>query len=178
MGKDYFVVTIIGPDRRGLVARITEEIVSKNANIEESHMTRLGGEFAVLMLLSLSNGNRKNLVEGLKKLNSDQVKVFIKETNLQRLKVFEGFVPYEISVIGADHEGIVHHVAEYIAGMHIQVDAMETYVTKAPVTGTPLFSMHAEVQAPPNIKLPMLRNKLEELGHQLGVDIRVKLPLD
>jgi glycine cleavage system transcriptional repressor len=176
MAKNYFVVTIIGPDRRGLVASITEEIVSQNANIEESHMTRLGGEFAVLMLLSLTNGNRQMLLEGLEKLNGDQVKVFVKETNLARLKVFEGFVPYQISVIGADHEGIVHHVAEYLAELRIQVDDMETHVTKAPVTGTPLFSMQAKVQAPPEISLPKLRDKLEELGDQLGVDIRVKLP--
>ena len=54
---------------------------------------------------------------------------------------------------------------------------METHVTKAPVTGTPLFSMQAEVQAPPEISLPQLRDKLEELGDQLGVDISVKLPI-
>jgi glycine cleavage system regulatory protein len=130
------------------------------------------------MLLSLTDGNRQKLLEGLDNLNGDQVKVFVKETNLARLKVFEGFVPCEISVIGADHEGIVHHVAEYMAELRIQVDAMETHVTKAPVTGTPLFSMQAEVQTPPNISLPQLREKLEELGHQLGVDIQVKLALD
>ena len=178
MIKKYFVVTIIGPDRRGLVASITEEIVSQNANIEESHMMRLGGEFAVLMLLSLTNGNRQRLVEGLDKINGDEVKVFIKDTDLSRLKIFEGFVPYEITVIGADHEGIVHQVSEYLAGLQIQVDNMETNVTKAPITGTPLFSMLAKVQSPPGIPLPTLRDKLEELGDQLGVDIRVELLLD
>jgi len=178
MVKEFLVVTIIGPDRRGLVAKITEEIVAQNANIEESHMARLGGEFAVIMLLSIANHNKVTLLAGLEKLNGDQVKVFIKETDLSRLKVFEGFVPYEISVIGADHEGIVHRVAEYLAEQRIQVDEMETHVNKAPVSGAPLFSMHAEVHAPPEISLPKLRDKLEELGDQLGVDIEVKLPVD
>lgn len=178
MAKRYFVVTIIGPDRRGLVASFTEKIVSHNANIEESHMTRLGGEFAVLMLLSLKNENRQKLLDGLEKLNGNQVKVFVKETDLSRLEVFEGFVPFEISVIGADHEGIVHQVSEYLADLRIQVDNMETHVTKAPITGTPLFSMIAKVQSPPEISLPALRDKLEELGYQLGVDIRVDLLLD
>ena len=91
------------------------------------------------------------------------------------MKVFEGFIPYNISVIGADHEGIVHHVAEYLAELRIQVDDMETHVTPAPVTGTRLFSMQAEVQSPPEIRLPQLRDKLEDLGDQLGVDIRVNL---
>jgi glycine cleavage system transcriptional repressor len=111
-------------------------------------------------------------------LNSDHVKVFIKETDLERLKVFEGFVPYEISVISADHEGIVHHVAEYLAELRCQIDDMETHVTRAPVTGTPLFSMMAEINAPPEISLPQLRDQLEELGDQLGVDISVKLLVD
>ena len=178
MAKEYFVVTIIGPDQRGLVARITEEIVAHDANIEESHMSRLGGEFAVLMLLSLTNGKSQTLLAGLERLKSDQVKVFVKETDLARLKVFEGFVPYEISVVGADHEGIVHHVAEYLAELRCQIDEMETHVTRAPVSGTPLFSMMAEVQAPPEIGLPQLRDQLEELGDELGVDIGVKLSTD
>lgn len=178
MAKEYLVVTIIGPDRRGLVAKITEKIVAQNANIEESHMARLGGEFAVIMLLSIAKGSKLTLLSGLDNLNDDQVRVFAKETDLSRLKVFEGFVPYIISVIGADHEGIVHRVAEYLAEQNIQVDEMETHVTQAPVTGTPLFSMQAEVQAPPEISLPQLRDKLEELGDQLGVDIDVKLPVD
>jgi len=178
MAKALFVVTIIGPDRRGLVAKITEEIVTHQANIEESHMARLGGEFAVIMLISVSDGQTQTLLNGLEKLNGDQVKVFIKETDLSRLKVFEGFMPYQISVIGADHEGIVHRVAEYMAEQRIQVDEMETHVSMAPVTGAPLFSMQAEVQAPPEISLPVLRDKLEELGDQLGVDIEVKLPVE
>ena len=178
MSKEFLVVTIIGPDRRGLVAKITEEIVAQNANIEESHMARLGGEFAVIMLLSIAESSKESLLAGLEKLNSDQVKVFVKGTDFSRLKVFEGFVPYQISVIGADHEGIVHEVAEYLAELRVQVEEMETHVTQAPVTGTPLFSMQAEIQAPPEIKLPQLRDKLEVLGDQLGVDIDVKLPIE
>ncbi len=78
MDKEYFVVTIVGPDQRGLVARITDEIVAHDANIEESRMSRLGGEFAALMLLSLSNGKSQSLLSGLERLNSDHVKVFVK----------------------------------------------------------------------------------------------------
>ena len=72
MAKEYYVVTIIGPDRRGLVASITEEIVSQNANIEESRMTRLGGEFAILMLLSLTNLKKEMLLSRLGKFDDDK----------------------------------------------------------------------------------------------------------
>lgn len=178
MAKEYLVVTIIGPDKRGLVAQITEEIVAQRANIEESRMARLGGEFAVIMLLSISDGAKEALLKGLERLNGERVKVFVKETDLARLVVFEGFVPYLITVIGADHEGIVHSIAEYLAELRVQVDDMETHVTKAPITGTPLFSMHAEVQAPPELTIKVLREKMTDVGDRLGVDIEVKLPMD
>ena len=178
MAKEYFVVTIVGPDQRGLVARITNEIAAHDANIEESRMTRLGGEFAVLMLLSLSNGKTQTLLAALEDLKSDDIKVFVKETDLARQKVFKGFISYGISVTGADHEGIVHHVAEYLADIRCQIDDMETHVSRAPITGTPLFSMIAEVKAPPEINLELLREQLGEVGDQLGVVIGVEHSAD
>jgi glycine cleavage system transcriptional repressor len=79
--------------------------------------------------------------------------------------------------VGADHEGIVHSVARYLASLQIQVETMDTHLTPAPITGTPIFSMHALVEAPPNVTLPILRRKLAEVADELGVDIEVKLPV-
>ena len=178
MQKIHLVVTIVGPDRRGLVAEITETIVEHHASIEESRMSRLGGDFAIIMLVAIDAAQKEMCCAALEKLEDHGLEVFSRVTDLSRIEKFKGFVPYEVSVWGADHEGIVHHVAEYLAELRIQVDDMETHVTKAPVTGTPLFSMHAEVQSPPEISLPQLREKLEKLGDHLGVDIGVKLPMN
>ena len=53
MQKTHLVVTIVGPDKRGLVAEVTETILESQASIIESRMMRLGGEFAMMMLISL-----------------------------------------------------------------------------------------------------------------------------
>ncbi len=102
MAKEYLVVTTVGPDRRGIVEKITEVIVSQQANIEESRMARLGGEFAVIMLLSLPGKKEEVLLAGLDTLKAYNLTVITRPTNLSRLELFQGFVPYEISVIGAD----------------------------------------------------------------------------
>lgn len=177
MAKQYLVVTTVGPDRRGTVDKITEVIVSYEANIEESRMARLGGEFAVIMLLSLPAEKEEDLLSGLNTLKEAGLTVVTQPTNLARLEKFQGFVPYEISVVGADHEGIVHRVAHYLASEEIQVESMDTHTTRAPITGTPIFSMYALVQAPPTLTLPKLREKLVDLGDQLGVDIEARVPL-
>ena len=177
MAREYLVVTIVGPDRRGIVEKITAVMVAYAVNIEESKMARLGGEFAVIMLLSLPGEKENELLASLDTLKEHELTIFSRPTNLSRLERFQGYVPYEISVLGADHEGIVHNVAQYITAERMNIEKLDTRVTKAPISGTPLFSMHAIVQAPPEITLTQLRQKLANVGDELGVDIEVKLPV-
>jgi glycine cleavage system regulatory protein len=66
-------------------------------------------------------------------------------------------------------------VAEQLAEARIQIETMDTHVTPAPVTGTPLFSMQAAIQAPPDLTLHQLRELLSDLSDELFVDIDVKL---
>ena len=177
MAKIYLVVTAVGQDRRGTVEMITDVVVNHSANIEESRMARLGGEFAVIMMLSLTDENLESLTQDLNDLNKKGLMIISRQTDLSRMEKFQGFVPYEISVLGADHEGIVNSVARYLASEQINVEEMDTRVTHAPNTGTPLFSMTARIQAPPTLSLSELRSKLADVGDELDVDIEVKLPL-
>lgn len=174
MAKEYLVVTVVGPDRRGIVEKVTAVAVDHHANIEESRMARLGGEFAVIMLISLPGEKEEVLMAGLDTLKEHELTVITRPTNLSRLEHFQGYLPYEISVFGADHEGIVHNVAHYLTSERMNIETMDTRVTKAPVTGTPLFSMQATVQAPPDFTVSQLRQKLADLGDELCVDIEVK----
>jgi glycine cleavage system regulatory protein len=56
------------------------------------------------------------------------------------------------------------------------VEEMETHVTHAPITGTPLFSMRSRVQVPPDLSLRQLRNKLTDVGEEIDVDTEISLP--
>jgi len=176
MAKEYLVVTAVGRDKVGTVEMITDLMAGHSANIEESRMARLGGEFAVIMLLSLAGEKVQPLCEALPSLHEKGLTVTWRSTDLSRTAEIQGFVPYEISVSGADHEGIVYRVARYLAAEGINVEDMDTRVSPAPNSGTPLFSMSASVQAPPNLTLRQLRHKLAEVGEEIDVDIEVKLP--
>jgi len=176
MSKEYLVVTAVGPDKVGTVEIITDVATGHRANIEESRMARLGGEFAVIMMLSIPAEKLKPLTEALQVLQEKGLTITSKRTDLSRSDEFRGYIPYEITVFGADHEGIVYKVSRYLAAEGINVEEMETHVTPAPNTGTPLFSMRAMVQAPPKLTLSQLRRKLADLGETIDVDIEIKLP--
>jgi glycine cleavage system transcriptional repressor len=174
MNRTYLVVTVIGPDRQGIVARISDIVVQCRGNIEESRMARLGGEFAVIMLVSLPDARHAGLLADLEALKSEGLTIFARPTDLARLQDLTGYIPYEITVRGADHEGIVKSVAEYLARERVNIETMDTQVTPAPHTGTPMFSMRASVQAPPDLSLQQLRAKLVDVGDESGADIEVR----
>jgi glycine cleavage system regulatory protein len=73
-------------------------------------------------------------------------------------------------------KGIVYRVSRYLTAEGINVEALETHVTPAPNSGTPLFSMWALIQAPPDCTPSQLRRKLAEVGAEIDVDIEIRLP--
>jgi len=177
MAQDFVMLTAVGRDRPGVVELITDSAVENHANIEESRMSRLGGEFAVIMLLAVAPERREALLSGLQALTGKGLTVVARSTDPSRVDALTGHVPYHLSVIGADHEGIVNRVARYLASESINVETMDTHVTHAPNTGTPLFAMRAVIQVPPHLSLAQLRRKLSDVSTELDVDVEIKLPV-
>ncbi|MCH5376998.1 MAG: hypothetical protein JJ992_23785, partial [Planctomycetes bacterium] len=128
--KTYFVVTITCPDRPGIVERITEVLIAQQANWEESRMARLGGEFAGIVLVGVAEERAGALADSLRALADDQMTVAFKATR-PPVDSLAGYRLCRLLVKGADHDGIVHAVAAYLARRGINVEAMETDVVPA-----------------------------------------------
>ena len=84
-----------------------------------------------------------------------------------------GWLPYKIEVLGADHEGIIHKIAQTLSKCGINIESMDTVTTQAPNSGASLFSMTALVVVPPDLPGQNWEAALEEVGHRLHVDIKV-----
>src|ERR1700678_973345 len=70
-----FVLTVTGPDRIGIVERVTGLLFGQGGNVETSRMARLGGEFAILMLVSMPEGRIAGLDVDLEALAAEGYKV-------------------------------------------------------------------------------------------------------
>jgi len=171
--KKQILLTATGEDRPGIVARISEVLVAHGANLEDSRMALLGGEFAAIILAAVPADKQAALTDGLKGLKAEGIAVSTKETGVFDPSRFNGYVPFELEVSGADHEGIVHQVTNYLHQCSINIQSMESGIVNAPITGTPLFCMRATVQVPPSITLSELRAKLGAIGDAESVEIAV-----
>ncbi len=173
--RENIILTLTGPDRVGIVETVTRMLLGHGGNVETSRMARLGGEFAMLMLVSMPADQIGNLDGDVKTLLSEGYKITTGRASRSYAEEHPGWLPYRIEVRGADHEGIIHHIAQYLSERGINIESMDTETTHAPVSGTPLFSMSAVVIVPPELQGRGWENALEDMGNQLNVDINVSV---
>ncbi len=167
------ILSLIGPDNVGIVDQVSKIVLNYNGNVDESRMARLGGEFAMLVLISVEITKTNELENALIKLKNDGFQIVIKETEPKQSTKYKGWLPYQITVSGADHEGIINEITHYIAEKGINIESMETHTTAAPMSGTLLFTMTAIILTPPKITFHNWVDRMDELGDSLNVNIEV-----
>jgi glycine cleavage system transcriptional repressor len=168
-----FILTLTGPDRIGIVDEVTGLLLERGGNVETSRMARLGGEFAVLMLVSMPAERFTGLEKGLGTLTAQGYKVTTTQAEQTYAEAHAGWLSYRVEVQGADHEGIIHEVAHYLSSHGISIESMDSECTPAPTSGSPLFAMTAQVVVPPGLSGTDWEAGLEEIGSRLNLDIRV-----
>jgi glycine cleavage system transcriptional repressor len=168
------VLTLTGRDKVGIVENVTSVIAKRNGNVESSRMARLGGEFAMLMLITVSDKEFANLDQDFQQLRGEGYQVSILQTE-DDSKKYAGWLPYEIEVTGADHEGIIHDISHHLATQGINIESMDTSSTPAPMSGTPLFMMKGVVLVPPKLTFHVWSDALEEIGDKLNVSVKVEM---
>jgi glycine cleavage system transcriptional repressor len=171
--KSNLVLTLSGPDRIGIVDRVTGLLLERGGNVETSRMARLGGEFAVLMLVSLPPQRSADLDKALEILAAEGYRVTTTQAEQTYAQAHPGWLPYRIDVHGADHEGIIHEVAHYLSQLGINIESMDSETAPAPISGSPLFTMTARIVVPPNLSSQDWKAGLEEIGNQRNLEISV-----
>jgi len=168
---EQLILTAIGPDQVGLVEKISEFISQRGGNIEDSKMAVFCGEFAVIMLI-------RGDAESLGLISRDHQEI-VNETGLTvafRAPLERRIVdslPYRLTASCMDHSGIVHQISGVLRGMRVNIESMETKTYSAPMSGTPLFRLEAELSVPPQTNIYELRERLEDLQREENIDIEI-----
>jgi len=167
------VFTLTGPDRIGIVDDVTKLLLDLGSNVETSRMSRLGGEFAILMLVSMPSEQFARLDKDVAALSTQGYKVTASPTERSYAESHPGWLPYQVEVHGADHEGIIHEIAHSLSRRGISIESMDGGTTRAPISGTPLFSMTALIVVPPSLANQDWEGELNDVGHRLNVEIKI-----
>lgn len=167
------LITASGEDRPGIVSRLTETFLASGANLEESRMSILGGEFAAIMLISIENSKEQELAAALRNLEKEGISAGSKKTSQIPKDRFKDYSSCRVLLKGADHEGIVFRVSSFLKEHQVNIQSADTELVHAPETGTPLFQMQAMIQVPPRLPLAELRKGLQVIASEECVDIEL-----
>ncbi|MFI5897961.1 glycine cleavage system protein R [Actinoplanes sp. NPDC051513] len=155
-------ITVIGPDRPGIVADVAEALAGVGANLTDSTMTRLRGHFAMTLICT---GTGLEAAEtALAPLEGVTTAVRRVEPEAEAADAGE---PWLVSVHGADRLGIVAAVTRVVAAEGGNITDLSTRLV-----GT-LYVLIAEVDLPGGVS-DELAERLAVAGAELGVDVTLR----
>ncbi|MFZ1073123.1 MAG: ACT domain-containing protein [Verrucomicrobiia bacterium] len=163
------VMTIIGPDRTGLVESVARVVADHGGNWLESRMCRLGGEFAGILRVELPAEKRQALLNALQNLQSTGLTVVVRPGDAAVPSAPGRSVALEI--VGHDRPGIVREITSVLARANVNVEEFSSEVASAPMSGETLFKATARLQLPEGCDLSTLKKDLEKIAADLLVDV-------
>jgi len=171
--KNYYLLTAFGKDRPGIVAGVSRVLFELGGNIEDASMTRLGGEFTMMLVTALS-ASAASLDKKLKTLaKKEGLQIAAKPIPAAAARRSKEDPPrYLVSVYGTDHPGIVAQIAEALAKRKVSITDLQTKVIgSAP---KPVYVMLLELQVPLTLDMDDLRSDLDQLRQDLKVEITLQ----
>lgn len=167
--NDFLVITAAGEDQVGLVEKFSSKITESGCNIEQSRMVVLGGQFAILVLVSGPWNALSKLETQLEPLGVQLgLSIVVKRTRARELS--QPVLPYHVEVVALDHPGIVHNLAKFFSRFGINIEELSTDTYPAPHTGTQMFSVQMEVGVPAKTHIPTLRGEFFDYCDDLNLD--------
>jgi glycine cleavage system regulatory protein len=165
------VMTIIGPDRPGLVELLAARVVEHGGNWLESRMGHLGGHFAGILRIHVPEENERALLRALHELQSQGITIVAHSD--QPTEEPETQPQATLEIVGHDRPGIVREISGVLARHLVNVEELETECVSAPMSGEPLFKARATLHIPGSCDLLQLGNDLEKIAQELMADIKL-----
>jgi len=165
--KRWYMMTVVGQDRPGIVAHVTAALYEGGCNLGEASMMRLGGNFTIMLMVQ-HDGTLKSLQEIVEPV----IESMDLHMHIDKIEghLHEHLVPdVRISVFGADRSGIVAKVTNVLAGAGLHILNLESDV--GGTAQQPIYVMHIEGQAREGVEA--LRSALAVV--QADDDIEAKL---
>ena len=168
------ILTVIGPDRPGLVRALAHAVAAHGGSWLESRMARLAGQFAGIVLVEGPDA----MLADLHALESEGLRIVVRTGATASHAAPSPFAPsgqrLAVEVVGNDRPGIVRDVARVLAAHGANIEELTTGVVSGSFSGETLFKATAFVRAPDEAAVAAIRSGLEFLGNEMMVDIQAE----
>ena len=148
MDKHWYMLTLVGKDRPGIVAHVTHALYEGGCDLGETSMMRLGTSFTIMMMVQ-----HEGTAKSLQNLIQGEAESFGLHLHIDKI---EGGLHHHhepdvrITVYGADRAGIVAHATGALA--EAGLDILDLTSDVGGTEAEPIYIMHIEGQAKEGIE--------------------------
>jgi glycine cleavage system regulatory protein len=163
------VVTLIGPDRPGMVSAVSDAATAHGANWTDSLMANFAGQFAGIVQLDVPPAGCDALEAALRALESPALRITVARAEGPA----RGAATRRLSLdlLGHDRPGIIQSISSQLAHHGVSIDTLTTHIVSGAMSGEQMFQMQARLTVPSTLEARVLQSALEGLANELMVDI-------
>ncbi|MEM9018588.1 MAG: ACT domain-containing protein [Verrucomicrobiota bacterium] len=165
------IVSVIGPDRPGLVEQLSQVVTAMGGNWEGSRLVQLGGQFAGMVRVVIDEEKEEQLHRDLDGLKVSGLTISVIHAGDSGEAGEASGEPYELEVVGQDRSGIVAAIAKELASDQVNVIELATDCRPAPWSGETHFHTTAKIAIPSGLEVDTLRQRIESIAGDLMVEI-------
>jgi methionyl-tRNA formyltransferase len=163
------VVTVMGPDRPGIVSALSDRAQRFGASWAASRLANLAGEFAGMVHFEVPRENADALTNALRALESSGLRLVIAKSDGAGAPA--GLRGIDLELVGEDRLGIVSNLTRTLAEAGISIEHIHTEIANAKGPGKATFKVAAHLLVPAALSADELRRKLEPLANEMTLDI-------
>jgi len=170
----HYALTVIGRDRPGIIAQVTEILFKLGCNIADSSCTLLGGQYAMIMIVAHPTiASKEEMATHFAPLEQVKLSAFERKIAPETFRcVGIGGEICMISVYGADRPGIVYRVTKELADRQINISDLNSKLIGS--EERPVYVMMLETILPDSISEEEIKQVMAKLAAEMKVDISVR----
>jgi len=164
------IVNAIGPDRPGIVGQFTGHLHEGGANVLESRMVNLRGQFAIIALFEAEEVAAESLRRSLPALAKEIGMRLTLSSPEAPVESVPG-IPFRLKTYSMDQPGILYGVSDVLRAYRVNIEDLSARQESAAFMGTSLFLMEMRLTVPPSVPIRELRARLQSACDALNCDV-------
>ncbi|MFO1117359.1 MAG: ACT domain-containing protein [Beijerinckiaceae bacterium] len=164
------VLTLIGDDRPGLVAAVSQAVAAQGGTWLESRLARLSGKFAGIVLVGAPPEKAQAIAGALEGLAVEGLKVTV-ESGAEPVAAAAPGERLDLEIVGNERPGIVRDLTQALKALGANIEEFSSGLESAPFTGQDMFRAKARVTLPAGLKPAEVGRTLERLAGEIMVDL-------
>jgi glycine cleavage system transcriptional repressor len=168
------IITAVGPDHPGIVGELTSHLHAGGANLLDSRMINLRGQFAMLILLE---GNADRIANLSRQLPAIAEQMHLRIETFPQIEPATGATPstrglvYRLKTYSLDQPGIVARLSQALRTHGVNIEELSARQESAAFDGGVIFLTEMRLTVPAGVPLGKLRAELEAVGSDLNCDV-------